>query len=178
MAAPPKMSKRKQSLLADLFSAKAETVLGALEKVPAQGDASFVVPVLKAYRAWPADEAIREKATFILFHMKSQEVIPELLKALEEPELQDDKAFVISVFWNAGLIPTELDVLVKHAIRGDYMVAFEALTVIEQMEDSADADLAQEAVFDLDEYVDEHPDAPHVEILGQLRQVLVDFYNL
>ncbi len=44
-------SKRTDTLLADLFSAKADTVRAALEKVPSQGNARMVIPLLKTYKA-------------------------------------------------------------------------------------------------------------------------------
>lgn len=164
--------------MAQLFDAKADKVLAALHDIPEKGDASFVLPLLKTYTAWHHDDAIREKASTILYELKTVEAIPELLNALEMPEFKMHKAFIISVFWNAGIIPTEMDVLLRHALHGDFMTAFEVLTVIEQMEDTADAEAARDAVFDIEEYLDEHPDAPHVEMLQQLRYVLIEYSNL
>lgn len=171
-------TKKQQALMADLFSTKAEKVLAALNEIPEEGNPDFVIPLLKTYKAWPQDEAIRAKATFILYHLKLPEVVPELMKALDEPDLQNEKAFTLSVFWNSGLIPTDLHALVGHALRSDYMTALEAVTVIEQMEDSADAESARDAVLDVDEYLEEHPDVSHREMLEEMKRLLIHLSNL
>jgi len=172
------ISKKQQALLADLFSTKADKVLAALNEIPEEGNPAFVIPLLKAYKAWLGDDAIREKATFILYHLKTPDVVPELMKGLDEPDLQDIKPFTLSVFWNCGLIPTDLTALTGHALRGDYMTALEATTVIDQMEDTADAEEARDAVLDIDEYLDENPDAAHREMLEELKRLLVQLSNL
>jgi len=58
------------------------------------------------------------------------------------------------------------------------MVAFEVFTIAEQMVDTVDAEMARDAVFDIEDYLDEHPDADHVEVLQQLRILLVDYSNI
>jgi hypothetical protein len=161
-----------------LFATEVDKVFAALQEIPEKGNASFVLPLLKTYKAWETDEGIRAKIGTILYELKTPEAIPELMKALELPELQKEKAFILSIFWNAGLIPTELDILVRQALKGDFMVAFEVFTIAEQMVDTVDAEMARDAVFDIEDYLDEHPDADHVEVLQQLRILLIDYSNI
>ncbi len=164
--------------MAELFDTSPQKVTAALESMPEQGSADFILPLLKTYLAWEGDADIRQRIVTILYELKTAAAIPELLKALRMPEFAHEQAFILSIFWNAGIIPVELGELVRVAVKGDYMTAFEALTVIEQMEDNADAGMAQDAVYDIEEHLDENPDAENVEILQQMRMLLIQYANL
>ncbi len=173
-----KQSKKSQALLQKLFDSNKDKVLDALEQIPQQGNAGFVLPLLKTYMAWRTHHSIPDKVTLILYTLKTESAIPELMQALDMPEMSSIKPFVLSVFWNAGLIPSDLDVLIRHAIAGDYLTAFEVLTIVEQMEDSADAEIAQEGIFDIDEHLEEQPEASNAPVLLELKKQLMHFYNL
>jgi len=171
-------TKRADALLTDLFSTKSDTVREALDKVPSQGNARMVIPLLKTYKSWDHEADIQEKIVGILGQIKTESAIPELVEALEDPEFDNERALILSSFWHAGLFPiNDVDVLVRHAIRGDFFVALEALTVIENIDAPLETEMLQDAIFDIDEFLDEHPDAPHAELLNQLKEVITTFYN-
>lgn len=171
-------SKKNDALLTDLFSTKGDTVKKALEKIPSQGNAKMIIPLLKTYKSWENDEDIQNKIAHILGELKTESAIPELIEALEDPEFDAERAMVVSTFWHSGLYPvSDVDVLVRHAIRGDYFVTLEVLTVIENIETQIDNQLLQDALFDIDEFLEEYPDAPHSELLNQLKEVITRFYN-
>lgn len=171
-------SKRADTLLTDLFSTKVDIVKQALEKIPSQGNAQMVIPLLKTYKSWGNEPDIQNKIAHILGEIKTESAIPELIEALEDPEFDDERALIISSFWHAGLYPiSDIDVLVRHAIRGDFFVTLEVLTVIENIEAQMDNQLLQDAMFDIDEFIDEYPEAPHAELLNQLKEVITRFYN-
>lgn len=169
---------KKDELISDLFSPKEETVLKALQKVPSEGNARFVIPLLKTFREWESSGEIRSKVESILKQLKSESAVPELITALEDPEFEDQRALIISAFWNSGIFPeNDVDVLVRQAIRGDYMVALEALTVIENIEAEMDHDMLQGAIFDLDEAL-ETEETEHTPLLVELKKLLTQLYNL
>jgi len=162
-----------------LHSSKSTEVIAALKKIPEQGNASLVKPLLRTYLAWPDDEDIRARIEKILGELKTQDAVPELISALQDDEFEELRAMIISVFWHAGIYPTdELDVLISNAIKGDFMVAVEVVTVVENSDVFTDPDLVQDFMLDIDEFLDEHPDAPHASVLEQLKTVLKDQYNL
>jgi hypothetical protein len=172
-------NKKVEALMSLLHSTKSTEVFSALKKIPEEGNATLVKPLLRAYLAWPDDEEIQARIEKILGELKTQEAVPELISALEEDEFDSLRAMIISVFWHAGIYPTdELDILIRHAIRGDYMVAVEVVTVAENSDVFTDPDLVQQYMLDIDEYLDEHPDAPHATVLNQLKSVLKNQYNL
>jgi len=178
MAASAK-SKKVENLVSLLHSTKSIEVISALKKIPEQGNATLIKPLLRTYLAWPSDFTIQESVQKILGELKTQAAVPELISALGEEEFDDLRALIISVFWQAGIYPTdELDVLIKNAIRGDYMVTMEVLTVVENSDVFTDPDLVQQYMLDIDEYLDGNPDAEHSAVLDQLKVVLKGQYNL
>ena len=166
------------ALTKKLFSTRIEEVQAALKQIPDKGNATLILPLLRTYKAWPAEPLILDPITKILSELKTESAIPELIKALEDPDFDEERAMIISIFWNAGLFPiNDVDVLVRHAIRGDYMVTLEALTVIENIESELDKDQLQNALFDVDDYLELNPEVPHAELLEELKQVLSTHYN-
>ncbi len=166
-------------LITDLLSTDARNVMSALKRIPQQGRAAVVIPLIKTRLAWPDRPEIQSAIEKILKELKTQKAIPELIRALEDPAFDSERAFIVSLFWNAGMFPTDdFEILVKHALRGDYMVAFEVLTVIDSSEDQPDPEMLQQLILDVDEYLDRNPDAPHATVLNQLKEVLKEKYNV
>ena len=178
MAATAK-SKKVEAVVSLLHSTKSAEVISALKKIPEQGNATLIKPLLRTYLAWPNDPDIQARTQKILGELKTQSAVPELISALGEEEFETVRALIISVFWHAGIYPTdELDVLIQNAIKGDYMVAMEVLTVVENSDVFTDPDLVQQYMLDIDEYLDSNPEADHASILEQLKDVLKSQYNL
>ena len=171
-------SKRTQDLLEDLFSVKRDIVRSALVKIPSQGNAGMIIPLLKTYISWESDENIQNEIAKILGQLKTESAVPELVDALEDPEFDAIRALIISSFWHSGIYPiSDLNVLVKHAIRGDFFVTLEAITVIENIEATMDVEMIQDAIFDIDEFLDDHPEEIHSDLLVQLKNLLTTLYN-
>lgn len=170
--------KKVDLLLSNLFSTRKDEVLAALDKIPSQGNAKVVIPLLKTYKAWEDDGMIRGGIEKILRELKTETAIPELITALEDPDYEEERALIISSFWNAGLFPiSDVDVLIRHAIRGNFMVALEVITVVENIESEIDEQVLQDGIFDIDEFLDSEPNAPHSELLAELKDVLTALYN-
>lgn len=171
-------TKKTQGILEDLFSAKRDIVHSALKKIPSQGNAGMIIPLLKTYISWESDEAIQNEIAKILGELKTESAIPELVDALEDPEFDAIRALILSSFWHSGIYPLDdIDVIVRHAIRGDFFVTLEAITIIENIEVPTDVEKIQDAMFDIDEFLEEHPEETHSELLAQLKNVLTTLYN-
>ncbi|HLV52611.1 MAG TPA: hypothetical protein VKY29_01230 [Cryomorphaceae bacterium] len=173
-----KMS-RFDSLIADLHSTDAKIVMDALARMPKQGKAAAIQPMIKTKLAWPDNREIQAAIDKILKELKVEAAVPTLIEALDNPEFDSERAYIISLFWNTGLFPVEyFETLIRHALRGDYMVAFEVLTVIDNSEDQPDVDTLQQMLLDVDEYVDRNPAAPHSSVLRRLQEVIKEKYNV
>ena len=172
------ISKKSQELIEDLFSTKRDTVKATLIKIPAQGNSAMIIPLLKTYVSWESDADIQHTIATILGELKTESAVPELIEALEDPEFDAIRALILSAFWHSGIYPiNDLGVIVRHAIRGDYFVTLEAITVIENIEAPMDVEMIQDAIFDIDDFLEEHPDELHSELLAQIKNILTTLYN-
>ncbi|MGB6037811.1 MAG: hypothetical protein WBG42_16170, partial [Cryomorphaceae bacterium] len=59
-------NKRVEALMSLLHSTKTNEVIGALQKIPEQGNASLIKPLLRTYLAWPDEADIRTRIEKIL----------------------------------------------------------------------------------------------------------------
>ncbi len=165
--------KREAAMIARLFSTKADEVLQAFTEIHEKGNYTMVEPLLKTLTDWPEDESICRKAKEIIMEVKSENAIPILVEALENPAYFSQRAFILSVFWHAGLYPVDhVETLVKHALQGDYYVALESLTVLENMDAEPDEDLLRNELITIDEFIDENPNAGHLGIIKSIKELL------
>ncbi len=179
MAETKPNTKKQDQILEGLFSTERAKVSAALGEIAVKGNEKMVIPLLKTFVAWDHHSEISEEISKILLQLKTEKAIPELIAALDDPEFDAQRAFIISIFWNSGLFPVDdIDVLLKHALRGGFQVTLEALTVVENLETAPDSELIQETIFDIDDFIDQYPEAPHTELLKELKQVLNQFYNV
>jgi HEAT repeat protein len=173
-----KIKKKDEAMLAGLFSTKADEVLAALNDIHERGNVNMIEPLLKTIIDWPGDAAIERKAKTILGELKTEAAIEVLIQALDNDVYVSQKAFILSIFWHAGLYPVDhVDTLVRHAIKGDFYVALESLTILENMDSEIDPDVLQHALIDIDEFLDQHPDAEHNGIIKSLKQLLTEKQN-
>ncbi|HKK40347.1 MAG TPA: HEAT repeat domain-containing protein, partial [Cryomorphaceae bacterium] len=85
-------NKKVEALMSLLHSTKSTEVIAALKKIPDQGNASLVKPLLRTYLAWPDDADIQARIEKILGELKTQEAVPELINALETDEFDSLRA--------------------------------------------------------------------------------------
>ncbi len=166
-------SKKIEGLISALFSTDQKAVFTALKKIPSDGDARLIIPMLRAHKAWESAPEIQGEIERILKELKSDGAIPELISALEDSDFEQERALIISVFWNAGLFPIEdVAVLVKHGIRGDYMVTLEVLTVVENIDAKLDENMLADSIDEIDDFLEQDQGIAHGELLLELKQVL------
>lgn len=172
-------NKKIEALIAALFSADKKEVFDALKKIPKEGDPRVIIPMLRAYKAWSTESEVQTEIEHILKQLKAEGSIAELITALEDSDFANERAFVISIFWNAGLLPIDdVSVLVRHAVQGDYMIALEVLTVIENIDAKLDDNMVAESIDEIEHFLDQTPDAPHAELLYELKQVLTSHQDI
>ena len=158
-------------VFAQLLSADDQQVLEALATVQAQGDARAIRPMLLAL-AGSEDEAVRRKVTAMLYQVKVPGAVPELLAALDEEALRQERRTILSAFWNAGLdVRDHLEEFVSCAIEGDAAECLECLTVIEHQEIWPEK-AVRTSVTRLAKVAGQEEDPYKAGLLGQLRDHL------
>lgn len=128
-----KQDKLIQDLIIDLNSTDSKTLASALKRVRAKGNEA-VIPSLYNIVATVEDPEIKEESKKIILELKTTEAIPLLLEQLnnESAELRE---LTLSAFWQTGFNAFEhIDKFVLAAIKGTFMEAIEAYTIIDNLE--------------------------------------------
>ncbi len=119
---------------ADLFSSDTPTVLAALDRIKIEGTTSQL-PLLFELLNSGAEETVTQKILTILGSLKVRDAVPVLAEALQDPRYKPIRKSLATACWQNGLdyrdsFPVFVDLVIHEA----WETAFEAFTVIENME--------------------------------------------
>ncbi|MEZ4721742.1 MAG: hypothetical protein R2813_07710 [Flavobacteriales bacterium] len=164
-------SKRVQKLIEELGSRDERKVIGALKRVPHEGSAEIIIPMLHLLAKDPSSE-IQLLLQNSLYNLKDPNALEPLIAALRDKQLKGIRSHVLTCIWQSGLdASAELDLLINIAVEDDFMCAVEVLTIVDNTEHYSD-DLLSGNIKKLDKAINEQADK--AALLGNLRQVLLD----
>ena len=153
-----KKDKRFNNIIKNLSSKKEEEVLTAIKQLRKHGKPEAIPHLIHLHQTTKNEEVVNHITAF-LFDLKDQTAAQPIINAIEQESNNQQKAFLISIFWQSALDASEhLSFLVKQAIIGDYMVAVEALTVIDNFESTFQEDEIMDIEYDLDEAIENESD--------------------
>ena len=123
-----------KQLESDLFSAKTETAIAALNTLKKEGNVNYL-PLLFDLLKSGSEQNVEDEIKKILGSLKVREAAPVLVNALQEPRYKSIRKPLATACWQNGLDFSEyLPVFVDMVIKEDFETGFEAFTVIESME--------------------------------------------
>jgi hypothetical protein len=97
-------------------------------------------------------EEVKTNIHILLSEIKDVNAIDELVLAIQNERYLPIRQQLISICWENGLdFSPHLPVFVKLVIDGNYMESFEAMTVIENLEESISPEISDQAIALLDE---------------------------
>jgi hypothetical protein len=130
-------SKTVKSIIKDLGASDEKIVLDAIKRNRKEGNIKTFRALLDTLKK--TDEPTVEAAIIeFLFDLKDQASVDELVRVLEEDSMSFYNSFLISAFWQSAIDGSaHLELFVNKAIKGDYMVCLEALTVIENFDEAS-----------------------------------------
>ncbi len=147
---------RYNNIIKDLKSTDKEKTLVAIKQLRSHGQKEAVTEVLDVFIS-TEDSDVKNSITNLLFDLKDEKSIPILLKAINDKKYQSIKAFLISIFWQSSLDASEhLSTFIRIAVKGDYIICLEVFTVIESFDSSFDEDQIQDAIYDIEEKLDDY----------------------
>jgi hypothetical protein len=118
--------------LKDLWSSDDNLVLKTLHKLSKAGNLIYVPDLLKLL-SQTRNELIEKELIRFLANIKKQDVVPLVVAGLKEPGRKSAHAGILSVIWQSGLdYSKHMDLFIQLFLEGDYLVALESFTVIEQ----------------------------------------------
>lgn len=116
-----------------LHSGNPVVVTSAIEELRENGSSGYL-PVLFELLHSTRDDGVKKSITGLLAELKHREVIPLLIEAIQNKQYANELQSIVSACWENGLDYSEyLSIFVNLVIEKDFLVAFEAYTVITNM---------------------------------------------
>lgn len=142
-------------LLGDLTSGNDQKIASAIKAFHVHGDASVILPLVTVWQNGISSE--NEELMLELFiGLKDTSCIPALMDVYRNPDFHGMKRKLTAAFWNSKLdFSAYLSDFVLFAIEGDFLDAFEAITLIEQFETQTSESAVMESQLLLKEYFGE-----------------------
>ena len=147
------MNSINQTILQDLKSGNDSKVKNAFKKLSNKGNASIVQPLIDLYSSLEEGNSIRNEIKTVFSQLKTTKVLPELIKNLAH---QDNrvKELVLFSIWSSNLDAVDyIPAVIECSCKGDFMVALEALTLIENLEGPFNEQDLLESMIIINEYL-------------------------
>ena len=127
-------TKLNKKIITSLKSEDEQENLSGLSNLRTSGNAGYMPYLIEIYRE-TEHESVNNEAFSILCELKQQDIVPYLIDAIVGNENSGIRKKLIEVCWQNGLKYTQyLPLFVDLVIQEDDLTAFEALTVIENLE--------------------------------------------
>lgn len=138
------------NLLKGLNSADPEIVLQTIEELRVEGQTSDFPILLEMLRVARNPE-IKSKITALFASLKDKETVPLMVEAIQDEKYAPVLQQLVSACWENGMDYSRyLSVFVDLLIEKEFLVAFEAYTVITNMETAIDQVLLDIEIDKLD----------------------------
>jgi len=122
-----------RNILKGLQSADSLKVIEALEELRISGKVTDI-PVLIELLHLTQDSEIKSKVTSLLANLKEVGAVPLLIEAIQDQKYAPELKILVASCWENGLdYSSYLSLFVGLLIESDFMIAFEAYTVIVNM---------------------------------------------
>lgn len=123
-----------QTIKTQLFSADKDKVLTALQKLKAAGNKGYL-PILFELMVAGCETEVENEIKKLLGTVKDKETIPVFVHALQEEHFKPIRKEVATICWQNGLdFSNNIEVFVDLVINENWETAFEAFTVIDNLE--------------------------------------------
>ena len=139
------------SVLLDLQSEEPVKIKNAFKKISSKGNESIIQPLLDFYST-SKNDAIKIEIKQTFSQLKIRKALPILIKNLNH---KDNRVVELALFsiWSSNLDACDhIPEIVSIACKGDYMVALEALTLIENLEGPFNEEDLIEGLITVNEY--------------------------
>jgi len=118
----------------NLFSAKTDVVISALEAIQRKGNKLYLPMIFDLLNSSPEPE-IETEIKNLLETIKDKESVNSFLRAIEDDKYKHIRKDLLTACWQNGLdFSTFLPVFIDLIIREDWEIGFEAFTIIDNLE--------------------------------------------
>jgi HEAT repeat protein len=129
-----KTYKLDEQLQADLFSAKTEVVLHAIETIKEKGNQLYI-PVLFDLLNTNPEKEIESAVADLLGSVKEKQSVNSFIRAIEDDKYAQIRKIILAACWQNGLdFSTFIPVFIDVIIADEWETAFEAFTVADNLD--------------------------------------------
>ncbi|TNF42677.1 MAG: hypothetical protein EP310_05695 [Bacteroidetes bacterium] len=140
-----------EQLKKNLFSANTEVVISAIEKVKEKGNKLYIPLLFELLNSSPELE-IETEIKNLLGTVKDKTVINSFMRAIEDDKYKGIRKAILTACWQNGLdFSTFLPVFIDLVIHEDWETAFEAFTVIDNLEFLPSAEIINFSITKINE---------------------------
>ena len=139
-------------LLNDVESGIYSKVTTALDSLQVYGDDSIIEPLIASIDSQTDEKCVSEIIEF-LSSLKSSSSIETVMQCLKNPKFDHLKIQILSTIWNSPLdYSNYLSEFIELAVKSDFLVTLECLTILENLEGPFQENSILEAQLFLKEY--------------------------
>ena len=127
----------------DLNSKDEKVILEGIEKLRSKGNINDL-PAILDYLVAPNNLQVEKALYNFIFDIKDQKAVEPIVAAIQNSKYQSIQKKLIEMCWQSSLkFASQLGLFVDLLIKGDFEIAFEAFTVIENMEENLEPSMKQ-----------------------------------
>lgn len=165
-------TKKTKEIVNSLKSNDIKIVKRAIKQSKVHGNEAIFAEILDLLINHESEEVKTDVKNFLL-DLKDSKALPMIIEAIKSEDFKNVKAELISIFWNCPLNPNDyISLFVKEAIKGDFMIALESSTVINNIEPPFPEAEVNESLLLLKEYFSNHPEDDKTELLKDILVVI------
>jgi hypothetical protein len=132
-------NKRINLLIEKLYSKNTSEAIFALNQIRNSGNPN-ILPQLLEFLYCGANNEVRKGIIEILNDLKIQAATSEIINAIKNSKSQDIQKILLTSIWQSGLdYSAHLEIFVDLFISGNFEIAFEAFTIIDNMDCNIDS---------------------------------------
>lgn len=167
--------KDREGVIKNLQSNDEKVALKAIDKLKKSGDATFIPEILTALKD-TTEAGIENALSQMLFDLKDQSALEELVEHLSNPKFFDIRVIMLSACWQSGHdLSHRLPEFITVASTGNYMECLEVLTVIENWEGIEDQEMLENEMLRLRAFLDESDKPENDEMIFSILEVMEKF---
>jgi hypothetical protein len=169
-----------ESLLLDVKSNNTAIVKTAFEGLKIVGEPSILLPIILELNT----KNHTEKNALILEFLaclKDRKARSVMMDLIQQTELKDYQQLLLSTIWNSPLDYTDyLEVFVDLALKGDFIITLECLTIIENLDGPFSENSVMEAQVLLGAYAESNPDKNSQKgiLISEIALLIKDFQRI
>lgn len=130
---PESSKKLNPRIVKILHSGNHEMIVSAVQELREEGNPAYL-PLLFELLHSTTSRSVKKSITGLLAEIKQKEIIPMFVEAIQNKQYTEELQSIVSACWENGLDYSEyLPVFVDLVIEKEFLVAFEAYTVIMNM---------------------------------------------